>query len=100
MSKYKLPNLRGDHLIGTLAAFVFIFTVFEENIFTAEFGIISAETACWDIVRKFLSSQIFNEDFTCRSTFLYAENKIIPNDAHFKARDFCFGHAFPDIYFN
>jgi hypothetical protein len=41
MSKYKLPNLRGDHLIGTLAAFVFVSTVFEENISTAEFGMIS-----------------------------------------------------------
>jgi hypothetical protein len=27
-------------------------SVFEENIPTAEFGMISAETACWDIERK------------------------------------------------
>jgi hypothetical protein len=30
-----------------------------ENIQTAEFGMISAETACWDIE----NSQIFNENF-------------------------------------
>jgi hypothetical protein len=40
------------HLISTLAAFVFVPSVFRENIPTAEFGIIWAETACWDIERK------------------------------------------------
>ncbi len=52
VSKCKLLNLRANHLIGTLAAFVFVPSVFRENISTAEFGIISAETACWDIERK------------------------------------------------
>jgi hypothetical protein len=40
-----------------------------ENIPTDEFGMISAETACWDIERKFLM-----RTFTCRSTFLYGLN--------------------------
>jgi hypothetical protein len=44
--------LCGDHLIITLAAFVFVSSVYEENISTAEFEMISAETACWDIERK------------------------------------------------
>jgi hypothetical protein len=39
-------------LISTQADFVFVPSVFGENIPTAEFGIISAETACWDIKRK------------------------------------------------
>jgi hypothetical protein len=47
VGKYKLPNLRGDHLISTLAAFVFVSSVFEENISTAEYEMIAAETACW-----------------------------------------------------
>jgi hypothetical protein len=51
-AKYKLVNLRGNHLISNLAAFVFVPSVFEENIPTAEFGTILAETACWDIDRK------------------------------------------------
>jgi hypothetical protein len=36
----------------TFAAYVFVPSVFWENIPTAEFGNISAETACWDIERK------------------------------------------------
>jgi hypothetical protein len=36
----------------TLAAYVFIPSVFGENIPSAAFGMISAETACWDIERK------------------------------------------------
>jgi len=36
----------------TLAAFVFVYSVFEANIPTAELGVISKETACWDIERK------------------------------------------------
>jgi hypothetical protein len=36
----------------TLAAYVFVPSVFGENFPTAEFGMISAETACWDIERK------------------------------------------------
>jgi hypothetical protein len=45
-AKSKLLNLRGNHLI---AAFVFVPSVFGENIPAAEFEMISAETACWDI---------------------------------------------------
>jgi hypothetical protein len=48
-AKYKLLNLRGNHL---LAAFVFVPSVFGENIPTAEFGMTSAETACWAFVRS------------------------------------------------
>jgi hypothetical protein len=51
-AKYKLLNLRANHLISTVAAFVFVSSVFGENIPTAEIGMISAETACWDIERK------------------------------------------------
>jgi hypothetical protein len=49
---FKLLNLRGNQLLKTLAAFVFVPSVFRGNISTAEFGMISAETACWDIQRK------------------------------------------------
>jgi hypothetical protein len=35
-----------------LAIARFVSSVFEENISVAEFGMISAETACWDIKRK------------------------------------------------
>ncbi len=38
----------------TLAAYVFVPSFFRENIPTAEIGVISAETAGWDIERKFL----------------------------------------------
>jgi hypothetical protein len=41
-----LPNLRGNHLISTLVAFVFVPSVSGENISAAEYGMISAETAC------------------------------------------------------
>jgi hypothetical protein len=44
--------LRSKQLINTLAAFVFVPSVFGENIPTAEYGMISAETAWWDIERK------------------------------------------------
>jgi hypothetical protein len=44
--------LRGNHLISTLAAFVFVPSGFGEYIPTAEFGMVSAETACWEIDRK------------------------------------------------
>jgi hypothetical protein len=46
-AKYKLLNLHGNHLIRTLAAFVF-----GEYTLTPEFGMGSAETACWEIERK------------------------------------------------
>jgi hypothetical protein len=55
----------------TLAAYVFVPSVFGENIPTAEFGMISAETACWDIHRK-KRAKFLIWTFTCRSTFLYA----------------------------
>jgi hypothetical protein len=45
VGKYKLLSLRGNHLISTIAAFVFVPSVFGENIPTAEFGMVSAETA-------------------------------------------------------
>ena len=35
-----------------LAAFVFVPSVFGEKFPTAEFGMISAETFCWEIERK------------------------------------------------
>jgi hypothetical protein len=41
-----------NHLFRTLAAFDFVPYVFGENIPTAEFGMISVETACWDRERK------------------------------------------------
>jgi hypothetical protein len=43
-----------------LADYVIAPSLFGENISTAEFGMIFAETACWDIERN---SQIFNENF-------------------------------------
>ncbi len=36
----------------TLAAYVFVPSVIGENILTPEFGMIKAETACWDKERK------------------------------------------------
>jgi hypothetical protein len=44
--------LHGNQLISTLAAFVFVLSVLGENIPTAEFGMISAETAFYDTERK------------------------------------------------
>jgi hypothetical protein len=44
--------LCGNQLISTLAAFIFVPSVCDENIPTAEFEMISAETARWDIERK------------------------------------------------
>jgi hypothetical protein len=38
--------------VPTVSAYVFVPSVFGENIPTAEFGMILAETACWDIERK------------------------------------------------
>jgi hypothetical protein len=51
-AKYKLLNLYSNQLISTLAAFSFVGYVYAENIPMVEFGMISAETACWDIERK------------------------------------------------
>jgi hypothetical protein len=36
----------------TVAAYVLVPSVFEENIPITEFGMILAETACWDIERQ------------------------------------------------
>jgi hypothetical protein len=36
-----------------LAAFVFVPSVFGEKFTTAEFGMISAETSCWEIEGKY-----------------------------------------------
>ncbi len=44
-AKYKLLNFCSNQLIITQASFAFVPTVFRENIPTAEFGMISAETA-------------------------------------------------------
>ncbi len=51
---FKLLNLCGNPPTYqyTLAAYVFVPSVFGENIPTSEFGMISAETAFWDIERK------------------------------------------------
>jgi hypothetical protein len=38
--------------LSVVAAYVFVPSVFGENILTAEFGMISAETASWDMKRK------------------------------------------------
>jgi hypothetical protein len=51
-AKYKLLNLYANHLISTLAAFVFVPSISGKNIPTAEFGMTSAETAYCDIERK------------------------------------------------
>ncbi len=51
--------MHANHLISTLAAFVFVPSIFGENIPTAEFEMIAAETACWDTEIKY---KIFNED--------------------------------------
>jgi len=47
-----LEFLCGNQLQYTLAAYDFVPSVFGENIPTAEFGMLSTETACWDIERK------------------------------------------------
>ncbi len=50
---FKLLNLCSNKLCqNTLVAYVFVPSVIGENILTAEFGMKSAETACWDIERK------------------------------------------------
>jgi hypothetical protein len=48
---FKLPNLCGNRLFNTytVAAFVFVPSVFGENFPTAEFLMMSAETPCWEI---------------------------------------------------
>jgi hypothetical protein len=51
-AKYNLLNLHANHLISTLAALFFVPSIFGENIPTAELGMVSAETACWDTETK------------------------------------------------
>jgi hypothetical protein len=58
-AKYKLLIFRGNHLINTLAAVVFVPSVFGENIPTVELG-----------QRKKIAKFLMRT-FTCRSTFLY-----------------------------
>jgi hypothetical protein len=55
-----LLNLRGNELISTLAAFIFVSSVFGENIPAAEFGTKSQKllAGTWKE-----NSQIFNDDF-------------------------------------
>jgi hypothetical protein len=48
----KLLTLCGNQLQYTLAAYAFVPSVFGESIPTAEFVMLSTETACWDIERK------------------------------------------------
>ncbi len=56
------------YLVTNLSSpFVFVFSAFGEKFPTAEFRMISAETPCWEIERKF-----WMRSFTCRSTCLYA----------------------------
>ncbi len=74
MGKIQASKLCVNHLIITLAARVFVPSGFGENIPTAEFGMVSAETACWDIKRKLAKFLI--STFTCRSTFHYGGHKV------------------------
>jgi hypothetical protein len=55
-------------------AYVFLPSVFGENIPTAKFGITSAETSCRDIERKIAKMSM---TFTCHSTFLYVAGPLI-----------------------
>ncbi len=70
---FKLLNLCCNELklITYLAASVFVPSAFGENIPIAEFGMISTETAYWDIKEN---SQILMR--TCCSTLLYALKAI------------------------
>jgi hypothetical protein len=52
-TKYKTLNLRGNQLISTDSCFYLCSFCFGENIPTAEFGMMSAETACRDIERNY-----------------------------------------------
>jgi hypothetical protein len=60
--------------IYILAAFVFVPSVFGENIPTAEFGMISAEIACWDNKKKI--AKFLMRTFICRSTFFYGAKDL------------------------
>jgi hypothetical protein len=55
----------------TLAGYIFVPSVFWQNIPTAEFGMISVETACWATEK---TAKFLMRIFTCRSTFLYGRN--------------------------
>ncbi len=50
---FKLLNLCGNQLISISELLMSLFLLFfGENILTAEFGMISAQTVCWDTERK------------------------------------------------
>jgi hypothetical protein len=65
-------NFKLLNLCGNLSAYVFVPSFLGENIPTAEFGMISAETACWD-------KEIFNEDFYL---LLYLPICVKPTNEH------------------
>ncbi len=48
------------NLSAPITALVFVPSVFGEQFTTAEFWVVAAETACWEIEEN---NQIFNEDF-------------------------------------
>jgi hypothetical protein len=79
-AKYKLLNLHGNHLISALAAFVFVPSVFGENIPTAEFGNATGRNCLMGHRKKI--AKIVMRNFTCSSTFLYGadirENRSNP----------------------
>ncbi len=58
----------------TLAAYDSIPSIFGENIPTAEFGMISPETSCWDIEKKI--AKFLMRTFTCHSTFFYVWSSL------------------------
>ncbi len=53
----------------TSSCFCLFSFCFQGEVPTAEFGMISAETSCWEIERK--QPNVLMRTFTCRSTFLY-----------------------------
>jgi hypothetical protein len=55
---FKILNVCGNQLMSTLAAYVFVPSVFGENILTAEFGMNRQK-----LLAGKEKSQIFNEDF-------------------------------------
>jgi hypothetical protein len=49
---FELLNLCGNQLISIPLLMFFFPSVFGENVPTADFGMISTETVCWDIERE------------------------------------------------
>ncbi len=67
---FKLLNLCGNQLISIPWLLMSLFLLFfGENIPTAEFGMISSETA-WDIKKKI--AKFLMRTFSCGSTFFYS----------------------------